>query len=153
MKFSPALFTRLFLSLAAWLCVAEVASAQTPSNDNFVSRSLLTGNSPSTTGSNVNATAETGEPFTWTGRNSVWWAWTAPSSGTAVIRTFYSTFDTTLAVHRGTSVSALTTLASNDDDPITLQSHLEIPVTAAVQYQIQVSSHGGQSGVKNPDHE
>ena len=45
------------------------------------------------------------------------------------------------------------TLASNDDDPITLQSHLEIPVTAAVQYQIQVSSHGGQSGVKNPDHE
>jgi formylglycine-generating enzyme required for sulfatase activity len=132
--------------VALWLISTGNAFAQNPSNNNFGSRTLLSGNSVSAIGSNANATAEAGEPFPAVGRDSVWWSWTAPSSGTAILRTFNSKFDTVLAVYTGTSVSSLTMVGSNDDDATTLQSHLEIPVTEGVQYQIQVSSHDGQAG-------
>ncbi|PAW70415.1 MAG: hypothetical protein B9S35_15250, partial [Opitutia bacterium Tous-C5TDCM] len=132
--------------MAAWLISTGNAFAQSPTNDSFDTRGNLSGNSPSAIGSNVNTTAEAGEPFAAAGRNSVWWSWTAPSSGTAVIRTFNSKFDTVLAAYTGSSVSSLSLVASNDDDATTLQSRLEIAVTKGVQYQIQVSSHDGQSG-------
>src|SRR5204863_391183 len=49
------------------------------------------------------------------GGKSVWYSWTAPASGQATINTAGSSFDTLLGVYRGTSVSALTLVGSNDD--------------------------------------
>ena len=139
------LFAWAVCSLAI-LMFCEISRAQAPSNDNFSNRITLSGNSPSASGTNVNATPETGEPFAAAGRNSVWWQWTAPSSGTAILRTFNSKFDTVVSVYTGSSVSSLTLVGSNDDDATTLQSRLEVPVTQGVAYRIQVSSHDGQSG-------
>jgi formylglycine-generating enzyme required for sulfatase activity len=144
-SFSASIVRFIGCLIAGLVCTGN-AIAQAPINDNFANRDSLWGSSPSASGSNVNATAETGEPFAAAGRNSVWWQWTAPSSGTAILRTFNSKFDTVVAVYTGSSVSSLTMVGSNDDDATTLQSRLELPVTKGVAYRIQVSSHNGQSG-------
>jgi hypothetical protein len=91
-----------------------------PPNNNFANAVTLTPSGPSaqTTGSNVAATKETGEPNHAgnAGGHSVWWKWTAPSAGSFVVTTLGSNFDTTLAVYTGASVSTLTLIGSNDDE-------------------------------------
>src|SRR5437773_5978573 len=107
----------LLMGLAACFTQAQMAA---PVNDYFANRIALgSGSSITTSGSNVGAAKESGEP-TIAGRiggKSVWWSWTAPSAGTVTIKTTGSSFDTLLGVYTGSSVSALTTVASNDDDP------------------------------------
>ena len=80
----------------------------TPSspNDSFASRITVTASagSPATvTGNNVGASLESGETLNTTGSggHTVWWAWTAPASGSVTIDTFGSNFDTTLGVYTG----------------------------------------------------
>jgi hypothetical protein len=79
--------------LACALGVARLSSADPPPNDNFADRIILTGTFISFTGTLAGATAEypggwsepSGSPFTWypeiAGGPSVWWEWTAPTSG------------------------------------------------------------------------
>ena len=47
---------------------------------------------------------------------SVWWVWTAPAGGQCQIDTTGSNFDTLLAVYTGSSLPALTEVASNDQN-------------------------------------
>ena len=96
---------------------ASLGQAQ-PANDMFANRIAITGTSNTVTGSNASATKETGEPSHGgnSGGASVWWSWKAPRSDTVTITTSGSSFDTLLGVYTGTSVSALTTIASNDDE-------------------------------------
>src|SRR5207249_1904825 len=92
-----------------------------PANDNFANRITLSGTHLSNVpGSNVGATAEPGEPFhaDEIGQKSVWWTWTAPSSGGLTLTTSGSSIDTLLAVYTGSSVSNLTFVAANDEDPL-----------------------------------
>ncbi|MDB5330308.1 MAG: hypothetical protein JWP03_1459 [Phycisphaerales bacterium] len=125
-------------------------AATVTTNDNFANRTTLTGTSITTTGSNSGATKETGEPNHGgnAGGHSVWWSWTAPTSGTVTIDTLGSSFDTLLGVYTGTSVSALTTVASNDDRPAcgTATSKVTFAVTAGTTYQIAVDGYGGVTG-------
>ncbi len=106
----------VLLSLFSGLAAALAAA---PANDNFANAIVLTGTNLSTTGSNVGATPEAGEPVHWPGgsspTNSVWWKWTAPGTGVVQINTTNSTFDTILAVYTGSAVSSLSVVASNDD--------------------------------------
>jgi subtilisin family serine protease len=112
-----------------------------PPNNAFANRIVLAGSSVTTTGNNENATKETGEPLHAdnAGGRSVWWTWTASSSGPVRVATTGSTFDTTLGVYTGTSVSALTTIASNDDDINNWPaSALVFSAVAGTSYQIAV---------------
>lgn len=90
-----------------------------PANDNFANATVLTlnGSSLSVKGYNTNATRETGDPRQGDnpGGRSVWWRWTAPSSGTVKLDTKGSYYDTTLGVYTGTSLSTLTKVVDNDD--------------------------------------
>ncbi|MEO6001667.1 MAG: matrixin family metalloprotease [Opitutus sp.] len=91
-----------------------------PANDVFANATVVTlvNNTAQFTSSNIFATKQAGEPAHAgsTGGHSVWWKWTAPASGSMVITTEGSRFDTVLAVYTGGSVSALgTALVSNDD--------------------------------------
>src|SRR5205823_5439577 len=89
-----------------------------PANDAFSAARTLTGTTGTTTGSSVGATLEPGEPQHNGDPNagaSIWFAWTAPSSGALRVDTIGSDFDTILAVYTGSSVSALTLVASNDN--------------------------------------
>src|SRR6185369_15170809 len=68
--------------------------ATAPGNNNFASRTPLSGLAVSAFGSNLNATKEAGEPNHAgdAGGKSVWWTWTAPSSSSYVITTAGSNF-------------------------------------------------------------
>jgi thiol-disulfide isomerase/thioredoxin len=79
----------------------------------------------------------------------VWWSWNAPRSDTVTISTAGSSFDTLLGVYTGTSVSALTTIASNDDENSGTGSYTSKVVFGAVAnqtYQIAVDGFGGAFG-------
>ena len=120
-----------------------------PSNDDFANSITLTGATVHTTGANVGATREQGEPEIAgnPGGASVWWAWTAPASGVYAISTQGSSFDTLLGVYTGSAVDALTLVASNDDDPAGgVTSYVTLTATAGTQYRIAVDGLNGASG-------
>ena len=142
-----ALFGLLVLPMPGGLS-AGAAGQAAPANDNFVNRIALNGTSINTSGTNVAATKETGEPDHGgnSGGSSVWWTWTAPSSGTAAVDTIGSGFDTLLGVYTGSSVSALTTIASDDDGGIGLQSRVMFDASQGTAYQIAVDGYAADTG-------
>ncbi len=125
-------------------------AASGPVNDNFAAASTITGTTATVSGSNVGATKETGEPKHAgnTGGKSVWWSWKAPSTARVSLNTRGSSFDTILGVYTGSAVSALTTVASNDDDPAggTLTSALSFNAVKDTVYRIAVDGYSAASG-------
>src|SRR5439155_11070591 len=105
--------------------------------------------SGSVSGSNANATKESGEPNHAgnAGGSSIWYRWTAPTADPVTIDTVGSAFNTLLAVYTGGSVSGLTTIASNNDiDTSNLRSRVSFTPAAGTTYQIAVDGSGGQTG-------
>ena len=120
-----------------------------PANDNFANAAVLTGTTASATATNTYATKETGEPYHGnnSGGHSVWWKWTAPLSGSLTVSTVGSSFDTTMGVYTGTSVSALTTLAEDDDSGGNLTSLATLSsVTPGATYYFAVDGYGSATG-------
>jgi hypothetical protein len=128
--------------------VLTVTAASALPNDNFVNATVLTGTSLSVTGSNVGATHETKEPFILkSGGKSVWWSWTAPSSGTVTLTTAGSDFDTLLGVYKGASVAKLTLVAANDDASFfELTSAVTFKAVAGTTYRFAVDGYNGAAG-------
>ncbi len=121
-----------------------------PANDNFADRIQLRGTHlANVTGSNLGATAEPGEPFhaDALGLKSVWWTWTAPAPGGLRLSTQGSAIDTVLAVYTGDSVTNLTLVAANDEEPIFgYQSVVTCNVRSNVTYQFAVDGFEGDAG-------
>ena len=120
-----------------------------PANDNFVNAQVISNSSGFVNATNVGATKEVGEPnhVGNPGGKSVWYRWQAPNTGIATITTSGSNFDTLLAVYTGTSVGALTLIASNDDDPNGgLSSRVSFNATSGTIYRIAVDGFNGDSG-------
>jgi hypothetical protein len=131
-----------------------VAPPSAPANDNFSAAQTITGCSGTTTGTNVNATHESGEPNhapdAHGGSNSVWYSWQAPASGQAQITTAGSNFDTVLAVYTGTAVNALAgTLVGNNDDVnpgVVTTSIVTFNAVAGTTYRIAVDGYDNGGG-------
>ncbi|HKP90015.1 MAG TPA: hypothetical protein VJT75_08580 [Thermoleophilaceae bacterium] len=88
-----------------------------PANDDFAAAETLTGSSASTTGDNIAATAEPGEPERSSGGgpdSSVWYSWTAPDDGRASIGLSY--FGGTRAVYTGDTLDSLTEVVRDPHD-------------------------------------
>ena len=122
-----------------------------PPNDNFANSISLAGTSMTATGSNVEATRETGEPLhaLKAGDTSVWWSWTAPVGGGVIVSTEGSTFDTLLAVYRGSALTNLVEAAIDDDQDAAagiLTSALDFYAVAGETYRIAVDGFDGASG-------
>jgi hypothetical protein len=124
-------------------------TADIPSNDYFTNRTDLTGTSVTVQGNNTFATTEPGEPKIkgFPGNNSLWWSWTAASSGTLSLSTYASSFPNLLAVYTGASVTSLTQVAAavsanESGNP----AQLIFPVNAGTQYQIAVDGYDGSYG-------
>ncbi|MBD2502393.1 DUF4347 domain-containing protein [Anabaena azotica] len=115
-------------------------------NDNFANRIILTGNVGSSTGNNVGATSEIGEPTQSGSTNSIWWSWTAPASGNVTFDTIGSNFDTYLFVYRGSAVNNLTLVTSNDDISGSTASRVSFAVTAGTTYHIAVDGFSSNTG-------
>ena len=118
-------------------------------NDNFADRIDLSGSTTST-GSNIGASGESGEP-SHAGNSvplaSVWWSWTAQANGSMTISTEGSNFDTTLATYTGNSVDTLSEVASNDDFfGFGLSSQVTFMVSQGITYSIAVDGYGPSEG-------
>lgn len=126
----------------------RVVAAASANNDSFAGATVLAPAGASVTTTSVRATRETGEPAHAgnSGGRSLWWRWTPPAAGTAVIATRGSSFDTVLGVYTGSAVGALTAVASNDDDEDTFNSYLRFTTVAGATYFIAVDGYNGESG-------
>jgi len=129
---------------------ASLGTSEVPVNDNFASATLLTGTSVTVSGSNIGATLQTGEPkhAGVRGGKSVWWSWTAPSSGTFTLATAGTSFDTTLAIYTGAVINSLAVIGSNDDQSRTLRtSKVIVSVVEGTTYRIAVDGYRADAGV------
>jgi hypothetical protein len=130
--------------------------APAPANDNFQSAINITATSFTDTRDSSGATTETNDPtpdcaqspqipFT-TGRsNTIWYKVVPSGSGTANIDTIGSSYDSVLSVWSGTSQTALTKVACNDDiNPgiVTVSQLPNVTLNAGTTYFILVSSFG-----------
>jgi hypothetical protein len=113
------------LTVVALFAVAGSAQAAAPSNDDFANAITLSGASGSESGTNVEATAQAGEPNNHQaeffdggdlGNTSVWYEWTAPASGLVGFDTDDpgTNYDTVLGVYTG-SLGSLNEVEFNDD--------------------------------------
>ena len=122
-----------------------------PPNDNFANAHLMSGCNGSNLGTNIAATREVGEPANPVSpgsTRSVWYQWTAPSTGAAIIDTNGSEYDTILAVYTGSALGGLTHVDSDDDTGDGTNSLVTINVTQGVTYRIAVDgfNNGGSGG-------
>ncbi len=127
----------------------DVLGALVPANDSFANATVLTGGSGSIEGTNAYATKESGEPNIGgnPGGPSVWFTWTAPSSGWFSFGTQGSTFDTLLAVYVGTAVNQLSVIAYNVNDGSPGNTNgLTFYAQAGTIYKITVDGYNGAFG-------
>jgi len=120
-----------------------------PPNDDFANRIPLQIGTTFTEGTNRSSTSENNEPNQpgVAGGKSVWWSWTAPSTGSFEITTSGSNYDTTLAVFTGTSLASLTLIDANDDGSgLGLRSRVTFNATAGQTFQIRVDGYAGSEG-------
>ncbi|MGC3958307.1 MAG: PPC domain-containing protein [Verrucomicrobiota bacterium] len=117
-------------------------------NDNFANRIPIPSAGGIVYGTNATATKESGEPNhgNATGGKSLWWTWTAPSSGLVSISLDGSSFDTTLGVYQGTAVNSLTSIAQDDENGAGSCSRVIFTASAGTTYQIAVDGYFGLSG-------
>lgn len=140
----------LSLALAFLLASGAAAQAAPPANDDFANAQTLTGLPASATGTNVGATREVGEPNV-TGADvgrSVWYSWTAPSTGRVAVSLRGSDYDTYLGVGTGSSVDSVDFIGTNDDEPgsNTFTSKVAFDAVGGQTYKIFVDGYNGLSG-------
>jgi hypothetical protein len=141
------------IGVALMVLVAALRVSAAPPNDLFNSAISLEGASGTTSGTNVEATREAGEPRIddYDGGRSVWWRWTAPAAGVMMLSTFESDFDTILGVYTGAAVSSLELVAENDDpdEGDGLHSVVTFRAVAGTTYHIVVDGVDDEFGAEN----
>ena len=130
-------------AVAATLLLAPAAVAAPPPNDNFADAQPLSGAPLTVIGSNVDATVEPEETFG-AGR-TVWYAWTAPTTGRFRVETCGSGFDTMLGVFTGATLATLTTVAT-DDDSCGFSSRVSVDAAAGTVYRIALGGYDDEQG-------
>ncbi|HXV59011.1 MAG TPA: hypothetical protein VD704_14200 [Gaiellaceae bacterium] len=139
---------RLLVLVAVLGASTATASAAPPFNDGFGSAQVLAGEAGDVTATSREATKEVGEPphAGNAGGASVWFRWVAQRDGTLTVWLTQTTFNTVLGIYTGTSVDALTEIASNDDYGAGTASRVTIAVDSGVEYRIAVDGVGGANG-------
>jgi len=120
-----------------------------PSNDNFTSATSVSGGVWTISGSNFNATRESGEPNhgATSGYSSVWFSWSPTVSGQYTLTTSGSGFDTLLGVYTGTDLAGLTQVAANNNSASGVTwSKVRFTATAGTTYYIAVDGVNRSSG-------
>ena len=143
-------FAALLAALATPLACLQV-HAQAPTNDMFDARIPLGQATNYLTGTNTYATAESGE---WPHRGSpavrsLWWRWTPPVNGYALVATTNSPSLTRVAVYGGEKVLTQLTpepLLTNSGLP-TIPDRYEFSASQGFDYNIAVDGRSGSSGV------
>jgi hypothetical protein len=124
------------------------AQSQAPANDALADRVVLAPAWQTANGTNLLATGESGEPDhaqLSAPIQSVWWEWTPERDETVILNTLGSSYDTTLAVYSGSSLSDLQLVAQNDDY-IGSRSQVTFSATAGTKYLIAVDGYASEQG-------
>ncbi len=121
-----------------------------PGNDSIRSPRELSGSSGTFSASNVGATVEAGEPEPSASRGgaSVWFAWTAPVSGSVSFDTLGSpplSPDDFIGVYTGTP-GALTYVQPNEEGLYPNNSRVTFPASAGTRYLLAVDGSSGSAG-------
>jgi subtilisin family serine protease len=120
----------------------SVTVSASGNNDFFASARALSSDSGTVFDSNTSATREQGEPTVAGATASTrWYSFTPNSTGSLSVNTNGSSFDTVLGVFTGSSVTALTSRASDDDSGDGTASLLSVSVSSGTTYYIQVGSY------------
>ncbi len=119
-----------------------------PLNDNFSSAQRIGGPTGTIIGSSLLATKEPSEPNHASGSNgtggaSIWYRWTAPSTGQFYFHTFGSSFATAVAVYTGASLGALSAVAASNS---TAPEYVQFNATSGTTYQIAMDGITGDTG-------
>ena len=119
-----------------------------PTNDDFAAASSSAGDTARGGGDNYSATLEPESPSTArAGSASVWYRWTAPSTGPATFELCDSSLDTLLAVYTGSSVDGLTRVTQDDNDcPDEYGARVSFTASAGQEYRIAVDGAYGEHG-------
>ena len=122
----------------------QVFLAPPPPNDNFANRTDLVGSNVSINGNNFGATWENGEPydggFYSEESKSVWFTWTAPSTGPYAFSVSSSTVQQPiLAIYTGLNLSSLTEKMVVTGS--TYDASFAINAVAGQAYQIEVDDY------------
>ncbi|MEO1060731.1 MAG: hypothetical protein AAFZ07_04885 [Actinomycetota bacterium] len=121
--------------------VLDVAYA--PANDDFVDRLPF---ETTTTGTNVAATIEPGEPKAYEPTSqSVWWSWTAAETGPVTITTAGSSFLPILTVWTGDTLTDLE-LVGVADGHDSSATQFDLDAVAGTTYQLGLLGHDGAEG-------
>jgi hypothetical protein len=140
------LLTGLLIGVV-WLLAGSSAVRAAPVNDDFSSAATIGPLPYSTTVDTSEATLESGEPQPCIGSTkTVWFAFTAPATGSYQIDTFGSSFDTVFSVYTGSSLSGLSYIDCADDTVTGSQSRLQLQATAGTVYRIQAGGYTDRSG-------
>jgi uncharacterized repeat protein (TIGR01451 family) len=153
---------RLVASLVCFCVCVSAFALSAKANNTFTSPSggtVITGTSSFQLGATASATGQTGEPGAFPAGsplNTIWYAWTAPASGTVTFETCSATqtlHDTVVAAYTGTAVNTLTQIIQNDDTTGcaastggNLGSRITFPVVAGTRYHIQVDGYNNITG-------
>jgi len=125
--------------------LAAVADPGIPRNNDFVN-AIPIKEKGVYTGNNVHATLQVPEQLPFPGDRTVWYAYTAERSSRVSLSTFWSTFDTFIAVYTG-PFSSLNLVGANDNAAVdNLQSALSFDAVSGTTYFIQIGSAGGAEG-------
>ncbi|HAM72139.1 MAG TPA: hypothetical protein DCM86_10895, partial [Verrucomicrobiales bacterium] len=119
-----------------------------PSNDDFASRTLLSGLVVQAAGSNEDASREPREVHVAReqGNHSIWWEWTAPLAGTYVLSTEGTDFPHLMAVLQGSALTNLSLLASNVGPGCCLPGRLLFDARSGGRYVILIDGLGAGMG-------
>lgn len=128
------------LSAAFALFFACAVHAAPPANDNFAGATVVTANTGTISGTNLEATKQANEPDHTgnIGGQSVWYRWVAPATGLYEFNTVGSDFDTLLAAYTGAPVGSLVEIASNDEAVEGGVSRVIFQATQGTTYRIAV---------------
>jgi hypothetical protein len=123
----------------------------TPANDAFPG-TTISGDSGSGVGTNVGSTTQPGEPHPTAQpviASTIWYTWTAPSSGLVTFKAVNSNFDTVLGIYAGDSLGSLHEVASDDKGGgwyTPTSSEVDFVATGGVTYHVQASGYAGLYG-------
>jgi hypothetical protein len=147
------------LALATTLLASSVlpAAADIPVPfDDLSAAHAISGSTGTSSASTVGATGQVGEPsVACAGEsspgalNSVWFKWTAPSTGQFQFDTLGSDYDTFLNAYIGSTIGSLVQRACNDNIPLldgSVQSAVFFNVVAGNTYRIRVDGAGTSTG-------
>lgn len=139
------------LGLFLGIGMPEASAAGQAGANNFSNAPLLPPGPSVNTGHNAYASVQAGEPehAGSTPGATVWWRYRRGTTRTVRMSLQGSNFDTVLAVYRGSTLTNLTEVDSNDDFPTEgLWSRVQFTAQANVTYRIVV---GGYGAVSPPD--